>query len=81
MFLARGEVIAFGKREQECVLAAVGAGGNARIGFENNLYLPDGSVAENTAALVQSLAARLEADGLSLAGAAEAAQRLGIRSA
>ena len=31
---------AFGQREQECVLAAIAAGGNARIGFENNLYLP-----------------------------------------
>ena len=74
-------ICAFGKREQECVLAAIAAGGNARIGFENNLYLPDGSIAENTAALVQSLADRLESDGLALASAEEARQRLGIRSA
>ncbi len=74
-------ICAFGKREQACVLAAIAAGGNARIGFENNLYLPDGSIAENTAALVRSLAARLESDGLALATAAEASQRLGIRSA
>ncbi len=72
---------AFGKREQDCALAAIAAGGNARIGFENNLYLPDGSIAENTAALVQSLGARLESDGLALATAAEARQRLGIRNA
>ncbi len=72
---------AFGRREQDCVLAAVAAGGNARIGFENNLYLPDGSLAENTAALVQSLVARLEATGQRAATAAEASQRLGILSA
>ena len=72
---------AFGHREQDCVLAAVAAGGNARIGFENNLFLPDGSLAENTAALVQSLVARLEAAGQSTATAAEASQRLGILSA
>ncbi len=74
-------ICAFGKREQECVLAAIAAGGNARIGFENNLYLPDGSIAENTAALVQSLAARLETDAVALASAAKASQRLGIRNA
>ena len=72
---------AFGRLEQQCVLAAIAAGGSARVGFENNLYLPDGSLADDTAALVQSLAARLTADGRSLATAAEARQRLGIRSA
>ena len=72
---------AFGEREQECVLAAIEAGGNARIGFENNLYLPNGEIAQNTAALVQSLAARLDRDGLEPASAAVARQRLGIRSA
>ncbi|VVD78889.1 3-keto-5-aminohexanoate cleavage protein [Pandoraea anhela] len=43
---------AFGPREAECALAAVLQGGHARIGFENNLYLPDGSVSpDNTASL------------------------------
>ena len=72
---------AFGRREQDCVLAAIRAGGNARIGFENNLYLPDGEIAPNTAALVQSLASTLEGDGLALASAEDARQRLGIRKA
>ena len=72
---------AFGRREQECMLAAIAAGGNARVGFENNLYLPGGALADNTAALVSSLADRLARDGYRLAPADAAAERLGIRSA
>jgi 3-keto-5-aminohexanoate cleavage enzyme len=72
---------AFGQREQECVLKAVEAGGHARIGFENNLYLPDGSVADNTAQLVESLAAALGERNLRPASGAKAAQLLGVRSA
>ena len=72
---------AFGRREQECVLAAIEAGGNARIGFENNLFLPNGEVAPNTAALVHSLAGELARRELRPATAASTAQRLGIRSA
>ncbi|AKM30661.1 class III aminotransferase [Pandoraea faecigallinarum] len=41
---------AFGPREAECALAAVLQGGHARIGFENNLYLPDGSLCPDNAA-------------------------------
>ncbi len=72
---------AFGRQEQSCMLRAIEAGGNARIGFENNLLLPDGTVAENTAALVSSLVDELARRGISPAAAADAAQRLGIRSA
>jgi uncharacterized protein (DUF849 family) len=72
---------AFGRREQDCVLAAIRAGGNARIGFENNLYLPDGSLAGSTAALVESLVAEMKILGLNAANAEAARQRLGIRSA
>ena len=72
---------AFGRQEQACVLRAIEAGGNARIGFENNLFLADGTTAENTAALVQSLVGELVRRGIEPAAAADAAQRLGIRSA
>ena len=54
-------VCAFGRREQECVLAAVRAGGHARIGFENNIHLPDGALADSTAQLVASLVDALPA--------------------
>ena len=72
---------AFGKREQECVMAAIEAGGQARIGFENNLFLPDGTVASSTAALVQSLVDAMARRDFTPATAASAAQRLGIRNA
>ena len=72
---------AFGRREQECVLAAIEAGGHARVGFENNLYLPDGHLAEDTAQLVESLAEALRERGLRPASAAAARQLLGVRSA
>ena len=72
---------AFGRLEQACVLAAIEAGGHARIGFENNLFLPNGEIAANTAALVTSLVAEMAHCGVGPAGAESAAQRLGIRSA
>ncbi len=72
---------AFGKREQECVMSAIEAGGHARIGFENNLFLPDGSVASSTAALVQSLIDEMTRSNVAPASASSAAQRLGIRNA
>ncbi len=43
---------AFGPQEHAVSMAAIAAGGHARVGFENNLVLQDGSRAENTAALV-----------------------------
>ncbi|VVD62942.1 3-keto-5-aminohexanoate cleavage enzyme [Pandoraea iniqua] len=63
---------AFGPREAECALAAVLQGGHARIGFENNLYLPDGSVSPGNAASLDVLRAAatplalapMSADGL-----------------
>ncbi len=72
---------AFGKREQDCALHAIENGGNARVGFENNLYLPDGALADGSAALVASLAAKLQDRGIPVADGETARQRLGVRSA
>ena len=43
---------AFGPREIECSLGAAALGGHVRIGFENNLQLPDGRVARDNAELI-----------------------------
>lgn len=43
----------FGPHENEVMLAATGAGGHVRLGFENNLHLPDGSLAADNAALIR----------------------------
>jgi len=72
---------AFGSREQQCVMAAINAGGHARIGFENNLYLPNGEIAANTAALVSSLVDGMQAKNLLPASSSAAGQLLGVRKA
>jgi len=46
-------ICAFGPQEQACAEAAIAAGGHVRVGFENNLWLPDGRVADANAALVE----------------------------
>jgi uncharacterized protein (DUF849 family) len=71
---------AFGNMEQSCMMAAINAGGNARIGFENNLYLPNGDLAANTAALVSSLVDALQEGDCRPANSEFARQLLGVRS-
>ena len=61
---ASWSVCAFGRRETACVTAAALLGGHARVGFENNLTLPDGSRAASNAELVGAAARALEAVGL-----------------
>ena len=46
---------AFGRDERACLLAAIQAGGNVRIGFENNLEAPDGALLQDNAASVAGL--------------------------
>lgn len=43
---------AFGAMENACMTAAAALGGHARLGFENNLWLRDGSVAPDNTALI-----------------------------
>ncbi|MES2889736.1 MAG: 3-keto-5-aminohexanoate cleavage protein [Pseudomonadota bacterium] len=45
-------VCAFGPSESACVLTAAALGGHVRVGFENNLWLADGRLASDNAALV-----------------------------
>jgi uncharacterized protein (DUF849 family) len=49
-------VCAFGSREAECVVSASLLQGNVRVGFENNLVLADGRMAERNADLVSACA-------------------------
>jgi 3-keto-5-aminohexanoate cleavage enzyme len=68
---AHWTVCAFGTREIACVTAAALLGGHARVGFENNLYLPDGSVAPDNAALVAMSRSTIGACGIASATAAD----------
>jgi uncharacterized protein (DUF849 family) len=69
-------VCAFGPAEAEVACAAATAGGHARIGFENNLLLPDGTLAPDNAALVAATRERLRARGHVLMPSAAAADLL-----
>jgi 3-keto-5-aminohexanoate cleavage enzyme len=56
-------VCAFGKDETACVIAAAQLGGDIRVGFENNIWLPDGTLASSNAASVAATADALKRDG------------------
>ena len=71
---------AFGSQEQACVMAAINAGGHARVGFENNLYLPNGEMAASTSTLVSSLVDTLQAVDCRPADSTRARHLLDIRS-
>lgn len=68
---------AFGPKETACALTAAALGGHARVGFENNLYLPGGSVAADNAALVRAVAGGAAAIGRPVASADEARAVMG----
>ncbi|MEW9837250.1 3-keto-5-aminohexanoate cleavage protein [Mesorhizobium marinum] len=59
-------VCAFGKAEAACVTAGALLGGHVRVGLENNLFLPDGSVAPSNAALVATVSKSVRALGLGI---------------
>lgn len=57
-------VCAFGQSEAACAAMAFALGGHVRVGFENNLHLPDGRIAPDNAALVANAAALARAIGV-----------------
>lgn len=63
-------VCAFGSQEAACVTAAALLGGHVRVGFENNLLLPDGRLAISNADLVRTVADTIQNLGISLCDAA-----------
>ena len=69
---------AFGATESTCMQQAITHGGHCRVGFENNLLLPDGSTASDNAVLVQGIAQLAAAAGRDIASPAAARQILGI---
>lgn len=62
---------AFGPAEAAFMARAADAGGHARVGFENNLWLPDGALAPSNAAIVAATAQVCAASGRKLATAGE----------
>ena len=70
---------AFGTGETACAVAGLAMGGHARVGFENNLHLADGTVAPTNAALVAAVADGARVLGRRVANAAAARTILGAR--
>lgn len=70
-------VCAFGNTEHACVTAAAALGGHVRVGFENNLYLKNGDMAPDNAALVTQAAQTALSLGRPVATAADIRQRFG----
>ena len=64
-------VCAFGRYEAACVTAAALLGGHVRVGFENNLHLPDGALAPSNAKLVTTVANVAHSLGFETCDAAE----------
>lgn len=64
---ARWGICAFGPRERACVTVAALLGGDVRVGFENNLHRPDGTVAADNAEQVEGFCAAARGLGLEVA--------------
>jgi 3-keto-5-aminohexanoate cleavage enzyme len=59
---------------------AIAMGGHVRVGWEDNPYLPDGSLSRSNAELVDVVVRMAESIGRSIASPAEARAIVGIRS-
>ncbi len=66
---SKWSVCAFGPREAACAATAAALGGHARVGFENNLHLPNGELAGSNADLVAATAGLITRLGLTIATA------------
>ena len=64
-------VCCFGQNENVVMLAATAQGGHVRLGFENNLHLPEGTLAADNAALIHRYVADSHASKRSPASADE----------
>ncbi|HCH32309.1 MAG TPA: class III aminotransferase [Oceanospirillaceae bacterium] len=70
---------AFGKEEHACITHAIDNGGHARVGFENNLWLPSGELAHSNQALVEAVANYAHQQKRAIATAQDASIILGIK--
>lgn len=68
-FVCDWGVCAFGAKEADCMTLAAKLGGHCRIGFENNIWMADGSVAPANASLISQFAAQKETRERSIASA------------
>ncbi|MBE2225231.1 MAG: 3-keto-5-aminohexanoate cleavage protein [Anaerolineae bacterium] len=72
------QVIGIGAKQWKWVAAALSMGGNVRVGLEDNLYLPDGSVAKSNGESVAKAVELTRLVGVEPASVSEARQILQI---
>ena len=65
-------VCAFGSAESRCMKSAVALGGHCRVGFENNLEVSAGRLADSNTELVEATAEAIMASGNTIADAGTA---------
>jgi len=70
------QVIGIGAKQWKWVAAALSMGGNVRVGLEDNLYLPDGSVAKSNGESVAKAVGLAQLVGVEPASVAEAREIL-----
>ena len=75
--MLQNKVAGIGKHEIPLATAAILMGGHVRVGLEDNLYLPDGSLASNPA-LVETIVRIAKEVGRPIASPDEARQILGL---
>jgi 3-keto-5-aminohexanoate cleavage enzyme len=69
-------VIAVGREQWTMVKAAASLGGNVRVGFEDNFYLPSGEMASTNGELVEAAADVVRRGGREVADPVQARQLL-----
>jgi uncharacterized protein (DUF849 family) len=74
-------VVGISRVQWTLVAAALSLGGSIRVGLEDNLYLPDGTMARSNGELVARARQMTEDAGRRPATVAEARERLGLRPA
>jgi len=72
------QVIGISREQWKLVAAALSFGGNARVGLEDNFYLPDGEMAKSNGELIAKARQMAEDMGRRTATVAEAREMLGV---
>jgi uncharacterized protein (DUF849 family) len=75
------QVIGIGIEQWKLVAAALGMGGNVRVGLEDNLYLEEGKMARSNGELVAKAVAMCGGQGREVASCAAARELLGLSAA
>jgi uncharacterized protein (DUF849 family) len=73
------QAIGIGRAQLPLSLAALALGGNVRVGFEDNVYIRRGELAESNAQFVRRAVAMVQAAGRAVATPDDVRTRLGTR--